>query len=166
MVPVLVALLAMAMPGRAGEQEDEAAAVLVALHEQNAALAERVEALTREVEVLQRELAAARLQLDLAPEGGGQVTRAAVDGNTGSDPTRLRVIEVNDAMGVAVVSGGRMAGLRVGMRFAVMREDRMIGMIRLVDVRERIAGGLMETMETDRRPRAGDRVILSSKQDE
>ena len=65
---------------------------------------------------------------------------------------------LNEALGVVVVDAGRRAGLRPGMRLAVIRGTRGVAAVRVVDVRERIAGAVLERSETA--PRPGDRLVL------
>lgn len=148
---------------------EEAGLVAVALFAENRALKDRVDAQQREIESLQRELAGAMARLDVARlkvadvDMPAPVTRGA-DVAVG-DIARMRVLEVNRDQQVAVVSGGQQAGMKVGMRFFIFRDERMIGQLRLIDVRDTVAGGLIERVEKNVFPEAGDRLVLSSKQD-
>lgn len=156
-----------AVPAAGGDES-----VMVAeLFAENRGLRGRLEEKEREVEALQRQLAETMAQLDLArvPEVNRRTAEASAPvANSGvavDDIARVRVLDVNRDMQVAVVSGGAGAGMKAGMRFYVLRDDRMIAQLKLVDVREHVAGGLIERVEKGNFPEAGDRVMLSSKQD-
>lgn len=156
---------------RAGEPEalvvDESAQVVMDLHRENQNLKYQVDQLIAKVDSLQRELAATRLQLDAEKIDGGrvdQIAEKAVSEMIPNDITKLQVMEVNKKMRVAVVSGGLRAGMKVGMRFSVLRDNVVIAAVRLVEIRENFAGGLIENLEKDQFPEVGDRLILSNTQ--
>jgi len=154
--------------GPDGHADQEAAQMVVELFAENRELKDRVDSLVQEVEALQRQLAETMASLDGARLEAGRGARAAVAPPADvmvDDLTRVRVLDVNRDMGVVVVSGGKRAGMKTGMRFHVLRGERLIGQVRLIDVRDTVAGGIMEQMEKDGLPETGDRVILSSKQD-
>jgi len=150
------------------EGQDEAADVIVDLFENNKHLTAENKRLADEVELLQRKLAEARLQLDLLG-GKADEQRGAVEKNVSvvelGDPAQLKVLEVNRDMMVAVISGGIRSGMKIGMVFSVVRDNAALAVIRLTDVRENIAGGLIEDVYEDRFPVAGDRLILKKTQD-
>jgi hypothetical protein len=150
------------------ESHDEAAGVIVDLFENNKQLMAENKRLTSEVELLQRKLAEARLQLDLlggkSNEQLGEVEKKISVAEIG-DPAQLKVLEVNRDMMVAVTSGGIRSGMKIGMVFSVVRDNAALAVIRLTDVRENIAGGLIEDVYEDRFPIAGDRLILKKTQD-
>ncbi|HMO50867.1 MAG TPA: hypothetical protein PKE26_06940 [Kiritimatiellia bacterium] len=155
-------------PAGPGEAAEDASAMVVELFMENSALKAQVEALSGQVERLLHQLAEAREASDRVRVETGRPATAPQAGPVEvlvDDLTRVRVLEVNRDMQVAVVSGGRQAGMKPGMRFHVLRGERVVGRIRLTDVRETIAGGLIEKMEQEGFPESGDRVILSSKQD-
>ena len=65
---------------------------------------------------------------------------------------------MNQALGVVVLDAGLGLGIRPGMLFGVLRDDRVVGRLRAVDVRERIAGAVLEETEGEW-PEAGDRAV-------
>ncbi len=151
----------------AGLLEEEAALTVVMLHAENRELKERVAQQDSEIEDLQRKLAEAMAGLDLGKIESGQRKRVAIASRSKvslDDLTRLRVLDVNRQMNVVVISGGLRAGMKVGMMFSVVRNDKAIAEIRLVDVRERIAGGLIEKVVSGRIPESGDRLVLRETQ--
>lgn len=74
-----------------------------------------------------------------------------------------RVLDVNDQLRVAVLNIGELQGARVGMPFAVFRGDRLIARAKVVEVRRRICGALIESVEKGFGVTAGDtaRVVKS-----
>lgn len=165
---ILAALELDATAGGQGEgAADESAQVVMDLYRENQELKEQVNRLVIQLDELQRQLAETRSQLDMAKLDGGseQIAAKPVPEMTYNDITRLRVMDVNRKMKVAVVSGGLRAGMKTGMKFSIMRDDKVIAAIRLVEVRENFAGGLVDVVDTDRFPEVGDRLILSVTQD-
>lgn len=148
--------------------ENEAKELVVGLYTENASLAARVAELETEIGILREELAAARVQADLLESEPVRINDAVPAERPeldAGDITQLKVLDVNAGMKVAVVSGGSRSGMKTGMRFAVMSENEFVGELRIVEVRDQIAGGLMENLVKGRMPQVGDRLILSSKQD-
>jgi hypothetical protein len=54
------------------------------------------------------------------------------------------VIAIKDELGLVVANLGTKQGVRVGMPFQVLRGDDLIGTVRVVDVREKIAGAVIQ----------------------
>lgn len=143
--------------------DDEANRMVLELHGENQRLKAEVESLRTQLELLRRELAETRARIDSerVPRGVSDAKAVAVQSAVSYDDlARVRVLDVNRDMKVAVVSGGMRAGMKPGMRFSVIRNDEAIAEIRLVDVREVIAGGMVEAMNDERLPEAGDRLVL------
>lgn len=128
-----------------------------------------VERLRRQVEWLSESLAVAKAEVDALKArvdrrefdvAGGQLaeTPASVSLPRGVE---CSVLEVNEELGMAVVSAGRRQGLRPGMQLAAMRGGKVVARLRIVDVRPMIAGGVIE--RTGREfPGAKDRVVLAT----
>lgn len=164
-----------AWPSARGDQlsskpsDGETAEMLVILQQENLRLASQVSNLTRQVVSLEIKLAEARASMDMGLAGEERQVRVAptktLPAEVVSDPTRLQVVEVNREMMVAVVSGGVRSGMKTGMRFSVVRGNDVLAVIRISEVRDRIAGGLIEWNEKMPFPEAGDRLVLRSTQD-
>lgn len=54
-----------------------------------------------------------------------------------------RVVSVDAKLGLVVLNLGQTSGLRVGLPLSVYREDREVGSVLVVDVRDNIAGALV-----------------------
>jgi hypothetical protein len=60
-----------------------------------------------------------------------------------------KVIATKDDLALVVTSLGREGGVKVGMPFQVLRGDKEIGIIRIVDVRDRISGAVVQELTAD-----------------
>ena len=67
-------------------------------------------------------------------------------GLTEAPPTLLdaRVISVKEELSLIVANVGSRQGVRVGTPFQVVRDNKFVGRARVVDVRERISGAIIE----------------------
>jgi hypothetical protein len=76
----------------------------------------------------------------------------------GKQPTlqTARVLDVNPKLRLVVLNVGLLHGARVGMPFVVTRGDRVIGQVRVVEVRRRICGAVIEKLEKNVKVAAGD----------
>lgn len=89
---------------------------------------------------------------------------AAVPGEAAA--TRLmegsaRLLEVNRELGMLVMDTGARQGVRAGMVLMVMREKRSLARVRVVDVRRRVAGAVIEELLSGAPyPGPGDRLVL------
>jgi hypothetical protein len=66
------------------------------------------------------------------------------------------VVDFDARLQLVVLDVGELQGVRIGMPFAVVRGGKVIAELRVVEVRRRISGGLVERMEKDLLPAAGD----------
>jgi hypothetical protein len=58
-----------------------------------------------------------------------------------------QVLDVNPSLRLVVLNVGLLHGARVGMPFVVLRGDRAVAALKVVEVRRRICGALIETTE-------------------
>ena len=128
--------------------------------------AQGVSNLEARVAVLAEALGEARAEADLLRArlerrgwqmAGGGVVAAPAGANAAAEAV-WQIRAVNGTLGVVVVEAGRREGLRPGMRLAVVRGRRGVAVVRVVDVRERIAGAVLERSEAA--PGPGDRLVL------
>jgi len=71
------------------------------------------------------------------------------------------VLDVNQDLRLVVVNIGLLEGARVGMPLVVYRGDRVVAELRIVEVRKRICGALIEQVEKNVTVKAGDRVQVT-----
>ncbi len=73
------------------------------------------------------------------------------------------VISVKEEMLLVVANLGRAQGVRVGMPFRVIRGNNIVGSVRVVEVRERFAGAVVQSLiSVENRIRIGDRLIVET----
>jgi hypothetical protein len=127
----------------------------------------------RLIEQLQRLLDAIQKQGNVANE----LARTKVLLATSEQPTSTRAgkaaggtlesataLDVNLNLRVVVLNVGLLQGARVGMPLVVLRGDRVVAELKIVEVRQRICGALIERMDKKVTLKAGDvaRVTKSS----
>jgi predicted nuclease with TOPRIM domain len=73
------------------------------------------------------------------------------------------VISVRDEIALVVANLGQKQGVKVGMPFQVIRGDKLIGIVRVVDVREKFAGAVIQNLSSEKdRIRVGDRLKVDA----
>lgn len=71
------------------------------------------------------------------------------------------VIGVKDELALIVSNVGSRQGVKVGMPFHVIRGETNVGLVRIVDVREKLAGALIQTVNSGERIRVGDHLKIA-----
>ncbi len=75
------------------------------------------------------------------------------------------VVDVRPDLSLVVANIGEKQGVRIGMPFQIWREDKKIGDVRVVDVRERISGAIIQSLESENEPvKTGDRLKVDARQ--
>lgn len=75
------------------------------------------------------------------------------------------VVDLKEDLSLIVANIGTRHGVKVGMPFQVWREDKLIGTVRIVDARDRISGGIIQNLETEKEPvKTGDRLRVDARQ--
>jgi hypothetical protein len=76
-----------------------------------------------------------------------------------------RAISVKDDLALVVMNLGSKQGVKVGMPFQVLRGDKIVGSVRVVDVREKIAGAVIQNLSSEKdRIKVGDRLKVEAQQ--
>ena len=108
---------------------------------------------------LSEALAEAQAALDVA-----EVRRAQAAGErperSADAPVEARVVAVHPELGLVVLDQGARQGMRYGLALTVLRDRRRVARLRVVDVRERIAGAAVEETARGETPQTGDRAVL------
>ena len=74
------------------------------------------------------------------------------------------VISVKDELAVVVMNIGSSQGVKAGMPFQVIRGKKSIGSVRAVDIREKIAGAVIQNLDSENdRVRVGDRLVVDAR---
>jgi hypothetical protein len=64
-----------------------------------------------------------------------------------------------------VANLGHRHGVKVGMPFQVIRDERIIGTVRVVDVREKISGAVIQDSASEKQQfKVGDRLRVDAQQ--
>ncbi|MEO6053406.1 MAG: hypothetical protein ABIP97_05280 [Chthoniobacterales bacterium] len=75
------------------------------------------------------------------------------------------VIEVKDDLSLVVANIGKKQDVKVGMPFQVIRNNEVIGEIRVVDVRDRICGAMVQNLASQKqRIQIGDQLKVEARQ--
>jgi hypothetical protein len=106
------------------------------------------------------EVAATQALLDAVAAPAGRPAKEPVAGTLGN----AKVLDVNPQLRVAVLDVGAQQGARVGMPFQVWRRDRLVAAVRVVDVRPRVCGAVIEQVEQGQAVRAGDEARAVGRQ--
>ncbi len=91
---------------------------------------------------------------------GGEVAEAAP-----VDPglTEGMVISVKEEYSLIVANMGAGQGVKIGMPFGVWRGDSRIGLLRVVDVREKLCGAVIQSLQSDdTKIQVGDRLRVET----
>ncbi len=73
------------------------------------------------------------------------------------------VISVKEEFALVVANLGSTQGVRMGMPFQVWRGDNRIALVRVVDVREKIAGAVIQDLSDKQKIRVGDRLRVDAR---
>lgn len=78
--------------------------------------------------------------------------------------TDASVVEVKPEFALVVANIGRNAGVKVGMPFQVWRENRRVGDVRVIDVRDRISGAIIQNLVSEEDSiKTGDRLRVDAR---
>jgi hypothetical protein len=73
------------------------------------------------------------------------------------------VISIKEEYSLVVANIGSQQGVKVGMPFRVQRDGRTIGLVRVVDVREKISGAVIQDLSSGKeRIRVGDKLRVDA----
>jgi len=95
---------------------------------------------------------------------GGSSSNAADATPVPSTITDAMAISVKEDLSLIVINLGSKQGVKVGMPFRVVRGDNVIGNVQVVDVREKIAGAVIQRLSSEREPiKVGDRLVVDAR---
>jgi hypothetical protein len=132
------------------------------------ALVELSEAVLRFQSVAVSEDAEARLILEAAMRNAGKALGVSVDEAIEGTPipatlTDGAVISVKEDLALVVANLGRVHGVKVGMPLQIRRGEDEIGVVRVVDVRERISGAVIQDLRSEtEKVLVGDRLKVGA----
>jgi hypothetical protein len=103
----------------------------------------------------------ALLATEEKPSVVGAATSNASDGQAAGTLESATVLDVNPSLRLAVLNMGLLQGARVGMPLVVLRGDRVVAELKIVEVRPRICGALVERVEKKVTLKAGDKARVT-----
>jgi hypothetical protein len=129
------------------------------------------EAVLRYTKVATTDDAEARLALEARLRSVAEVL--GIPGNqTGADAQKAAapgslndgmVVSLKEELSLVVANIGSRQGVRVGMPFKVVRDDHLIGTVRVVDVREKICGAVIQSLDSEKNKiKVGDRLMVDA----
>ena len=75
------------------------------------------------------------------------------------------VISIKEELSLVVANVGQKQGVKVGMPFQVLRGDQLIGTVRVVDARDKIAGAVIQNLTSEKdKIKVGDRLKVDAAQ--
>jgi hypothetical protein len=75
------------------------------------------------------------------------------------------VISVKDEWSFLVANIGQKQGVKIGMPLRVLRQNRKIATVRVIDVRQRICGAVIQEMDSKEKIKVGDRLEVDARSD-
>jgi len=127
-------------------------------------LSEAVMALLRTVEEIPAE---SRLALETEMRGSSELLGApqgAVEVES-VEPTLqdAMIVDVREDLSTVAINVGEKHGAKIGMPFQVYRGNESIGTVRVIIVRERVSGAVIQSLKSDKNPvKAGDRLRVDA----
>ena len=120
------------------------------------------EAMWRYLKTSQSGDAQARMDVEAQLRSANQLAaRSTIEHGTAGEPSLMdgSVISVKEQWSFVVGNIGENHGVKIGMPMRVMRGDRRIGTLRVVDVRQRICGAVIQEMDSEgEKIKVGDRL--------
>ena len=127
------------------------------------------EAILRYLKTSQGGDAQARMEVETQLRSTNQiVTKAGPTASSPAQPSLMdgSVISVKDEWSFVVGNLGEKQGVKIGMPMRVMRDDRKIATLRVVDVRQKICGAVIQEMNSEKEKiRVGDRLQVDAQPD-
>lgn len=111
----------------------------------------------------------ARLALEVEMRGGAKALGVAPPESVSGSPASSAlsdgaVISIKDDLALVVANFGSKQGVKVGMPFKVLRDGNSIGSVQVVDVRESIAGAVIQHLNSERgKIEVGDHLKVDAK---
>jgi hypothetical protein len=123
------------------------------------------EAILRYVKTSQGEDAQARMDIETQLRSTNELVTKSTNPPEALEPSLMdgSVISVKEEWSFVVGNLGEKQGVKIGMPMRVMRDDRKIAMLRVVDVRQKICGAVVQEMDSKKeRIKVGDRLQVDA----
>ena len=123
------------------------------------------EAMLRYLKTSQGDDARARMDVETQLRSTNQLVTRSANAPDLPQPSLMdgSVISVKDEWSFVVINLGEKQGVKIGMPMRVMRNDRKIATLRVVDVRQKICGAVIQEMNSEKEKiRVGDRLQVDA----
>jgi hypothetical protein len=123
------------------------------------------EAMLRYLKTSQGDDARARMDVETQLRSTNQLVTRSTNTPDLPQPSLMdgSVISVKDEWSFVVINLGEKQGVKIGMPMRVMRDDRKIATLRVVDVRQKICGAVIQEMDSEKEKiRVGDRLQVDA----
>jgi len=123
------------------------------------------EAMLRYLKTSQGGDAQARMEVETQLRSTNNLVTRSASAPDSAEPSLLdgSVISVKDEWSFVVGNLGEKEGVKIGMPMRVMRNDRKIATLRVVDVRQKICGAVIQEMDSEKEKiRIGDRLQVDA----
>jgi FtsZ-binding cell division protein ZapB len=107
----------------------------------------------------------ARMDVETQLRGTNKLVTKSMNAPDLLEPSLMdgSVISVKDEWSFVVGNLGERQGVKIGMPMRVMRDDRKIATLRVVDVRQKICGAVIQEMDSNKEKiRVGDRLQVDA----
>jgi hypothetical protein len=125
------------------------------------------EAVLRYLKTSQGGDAQARMDVETQLRATNQLVSGSTTVAPETEPSLMdgSVISVKDEWSFVVANLGEKQGVKIGMPLRVLRGDRRIATVRVVDVRQRICGAVIQEMDSKESIKVGDRLQVDARPD-
>jgi hypothetical protein len=126
------------------------------------------EAILRYIKTSQGDDAQARMDVETQLRSTNVLVTKSTNAAEAPEPSLMdgSVISVKEEWSFVVGNLGEKQGVKIGMPMRVMRDDRKIATLRVVDVRQKICGAVIQEMDLKKeRIKVGDRLQVDAEPD-
>ncbi len=126
------------------------------------------EAILRYIKTSQGDDAQARMDVETQLRSTNELVTKSTNPAEAPEPSLMdgSVISVKEEWSFIVGNLGEKQGVKIGMPMRVMRDDRKIATLRVVDVRQKICGAVVQEMDSKKEKiKVGDRLQVDAQSD-
>jgi len=126
------------------------------------------EAILRYIKTSQGDDAQARMDVETQLRSTNDLVTKSTNPPEAPEPSLMdgSVISVKEEWSFVVGNLGEKQGVKIGMPMRVMRDDRKIATVRVVDVRQKICGAVVQEMDSKKEKiKVGDRLQVDAQPD-
>jgi hypothetical protein len=126
------------------------------------------EAILPYIKTSQGDDAQARMEVEAQLRSTNELVTKSTNPQEAPEPSLMdgSVISVKEEWSFVVGNLGEKQGVKIGMPMRVMRDDRKIAKLRVVDVRQKICGAVVQEMDSRKeRIKVGDRLQVDAQPD-